>query len=73
MLKILVATVPSFREKKYSIEALHFTIKFIILSDMHAQQWLYSRFVNTQGRPGCNIPADEYQEHLEYVKIQFPT
>lgn len=55
-------------KKNYSIEALQtiFNYKFV-LSDMHAQQWLYSRFVNTQGRPGCNIPADEHQEHLNRV------
>ena len=55
-------------KKNYSIEALQtiYNHKFI-LSDMHAQQWLYSRFVNTQGRPGCNIPADEHQEHLNRV------
>ena len=28
---------------------------------------MYSRFINTQGRPGCNIPADEHQEHLNRV------
>ena len=54
--------------KKYSIEMLQtlFNIEFV-LSDMHKLQWLYGRFVNTQGRAGCNIPADEYLEHLNRV------
>ena len=55
-------------KKNYSIEALQTIYNYeFILSDMHAQQWLHSRFVNTQGRPGCNIPADEHQEHLNRV------
>lgn len=55
-------------KKNYSIEALQtiFNYKFV-MSDMHALQWLYSRFVNTQGLPGCNIPADEHLEHLNRI------
>ncbi len=31
---------------------------------MLCHQLMWSRFVNTVGRPGCNIPADLHMEHL---------
>jgi len=40
----------------YSEEAL--------ISPREAQQLIWSRFVNTRGWPGHNIPCDLYMEHL---------
>lgn len=51
--------------KHYTIEAfnllLHFHYK---LPPRLAAELKWSRFVNTQGRPGKNIPVDLHQEHL---------
>lgn len=35
-----------------------------LFSERKACQLLYSRFVNTQGRRGCNVPCDLHNEHL---------
>ena len=35
-----------------------------LLSDRQANQLTWSRFVNTRGRRGCNIPCDLHLEHL---------
>ena len=35
-----------------------------LFSERKAAQLVWDRFLNTQGRPGCNIPADLYMEHL---------
>ena len=56
--KYLLVIFNSSRQKNYTKEA-------IILLLQH--QYLFSvwdRFVNTQGRPGCNVPADLHMEHL---------
>ena len=36
----------------------------ILLPPRLAQQLLWSRCINTAGRPGCNIPMDLHMEHL---------
>ena len=51
--------------KNYAIEALNFLAQFYYLFPPRlSQQLLWSRFVNTQGRPGCNIPCDLHLEHM---------
>ena len=35
-----------------------------LFSERKAEQLLFSRFINTQGRQGCNIPCDLHLEHL---------
>lgn len=65
MLEILLPLFKVSARISYSIEALQtiFNYKFV-LSVMHALQWLYSRFVTHKEDLGCNIPADQHQEHL---------
>ena len=49
----------------YSIEAFNVLAQyFILLSPRLAEQLLWSRFINTHGRPGQNIPCDLHLEHL---------
>lgn len=51
--------------KNYAKEALLLIFRYAFsLPSRMAQQLLYSRFVNTRGVPGCNIPADLHNEHL---------
>jgi len=51
--------------RNYSNEALHFLCQYYQnLPMQQAQQLLYSRFVNTTGIRGRNIPLDLHQEHL---------
>ena len=38
-----------------------------ILPDRQMMQVKYSRFINTRGLPGCNIPCDLYMEHLNRI------
>ena len=38
-----------------------------LLSPRQAEQLLWSRFVNTSGRPGKNIPMDLHMEHLNRI------
>ena len=57
--KYLLPVFKSSQRKNYSIEVLHFLYEYTFLaSPMHCHQMLWSRFVNTCGRPGTNIPAD---------------
>lgn len=35
-----------------------------LFSERKAAQLKWDRFVNTQGKPGCNIPADLHMEHI---------
>ena len=36
---------------------------YVLLPPRLAGQLLYSRFVNTHGKPGCNISCDLHMEH----------
>ena len=56
------------KRKKYSIEALTFLAhqKFTLSSRL-AHQQLWSRFINTSGKEGHNIPCDLHMEHLNRV------
>ena len=51
--------------RNYSNEALNFLCQcYHDLPPQQAEQMLYSRFVNTKGVKGRNIPLDLHQEHL---------
>ena len=51
--------------KNYSIEALLLLCQHeYLLPPQQAKRLLYSRFVNTRGIQGRNIPADLHNEHL---------
>ena len=52
----------------YDIEAMKLLSQYHLqLPDCLAQQLLWFRFVNTHGKPGCNIPCDLYLEHCNRV------
>ena len=49
----------------YSIEAFNILYQYhFMLSPRQAEQLIWSRFINTQGRPGRNVPCDLHIEHL---------
>ena len=51
--------------EKNSIEALTLLCQYhFFLSPRLAQQLLQSRFINTHGWPGHNIPRDLHMEHI---------
>ncbi len=62
------ALLPIFKatgRKNYSIEALIIQLqRRYFLSERQAAQLVWSRFVNTRGRRGCNILCDLHLEHL---------
>lgn len=49
----------------YSIEV--FSLQIYLLSPQLAHQQLWSRFINTRGREGHNVPCDLHMEHLNRV------
>ena len=50
---------------KYACEAANLVLQHsYTLSPRLSTQLLWSRFVNTQGRPGRNIPVDLHMEHM---------
>ena len=59
---------PLFRvsgRKNYTIEAFSMLCNVsILLSPRQVQQLLWSRCINTRGKPGKNIPMDLHMEHL---------
>ena len=64
MLPIFICTV----RKNYAKEALLLLSWYAFsFPPRMAQQLLYSRFVNTRGIPGYNIPADLHNEHLNRI------
>ena len=51
--------------RNYTKEAIVLLLQYhYILPEQKAAQLAYSRFVNTQGRVGQNIPSDLHMEHL---------
>lgn len=52
----------------YSTEAFNLLFQHkYALSPRLARELLYTRFINTHGRPGKNIPADLHMEHLNKI------
>ena len=63
--KFLLIIFRASNKKKYSLEGLLLLIRAkTILPPRLQQQLMYSRFVNTRGRPGKNIPMDLHVEHV---------
>ena len=60
--------LPKFRSSgrnNYAIETLNFLIQHdYALSECQANELIWSRFINTHGYPGKNIPNDLHSEHL---------
>ena len=57
--KFLLLVFKAFRRKNYSLEAAILLLQNqYFLSPRKAAQLRWSRFVNTRGRGGCNIPCD---------------
>lgn len=66
--------LPIFRvthHKNYSLGALNLLIQYnALLSPRHREQLLWSRFINTSGKPGENKACDLHMEHLNrMVKV----
>ncbi len=51
----------------YSCEVLNMLHQDLTLPPRLASQLLWSRFINTHGVPGRNIPGDLYMEHLNRI------
>ena len=66
--KYLLPIFQNSGRKNYTIEAFKLLYQYYYgLPPRHAQQLLWSRFINTQGIHGKNIPMDLHQEHLNRV------
>ncbi len=51
--------------KNYSIGAVNLLIQYYsVLSPRHREQLLWSRFINTSGKPGENMACDFHMEHI---------
>jgi L1 cell adhesion molecule like protein len=63
--RYLLPIFNSSQRKNYSIEILNFLVQHdYSLSERQASELIWSRFINTHGRPGKNIPNDLHCEHL---------
>lgn len=63
--KFLLIVFKASNRKNYALAALHLLAQYyILLPPRLAQQLIWSRCVNTTGKPGCNIPMDLHMEHL---------
>lgn len=63
--RFLLPLYKTINRKNYAIEALNVQLQQkYLLSERQAAQLIWSHFVNTQGRQGCNIPCDLHIEHL---------
>ena len=68
MLEVFLLIFKSSRWVNYAIEAFTTIFQYhLLLPDRLAKQLLWSRFVNTHGQPGHNIPCDLYMEHCNRV------
>ena len=63
--KFLLLAFKAAGRTNYSNEAAILLLQYnFLFSKRKAAQLKYSRFVNTKGREGCNMPCDLYMEHL---------
>ena len=63
--KFLLLLFKASNRTNYSVEALNLLSQFyILLPPRLAQELAWSRFVNTSGKKGGNIPMDLHMEHL---------
>ena len=55
----------TYKHKNYCIEAFNLQMQYYyILPKRYAEQMLWGRFINSEGGPGHNIPADLHMERL---------
>ena len=63
--KYMLVLFKTTNHHNYSKEATKLLLQcYYTLSERKVAQIKWSRFVNTKGRPGCNMPCDLYMEHL---------
>lgn len=63
--KFLLPAFKASNKVNYSIEAFNMLAQYyILLPPRLSQQLIWSRYVNTHGQPGKNIPCDLHLEHL---------
>ena len=63
--KVLLLLFKATNRNNYSIEAMRLLLQqMYLVSPRKAAQLTWSRFINTQGRQGRNMPADLHMEHL---------
>ena len=62
--KFLLFIFKASNKVNYSIEAFMLAQYYVLLPPRLSQQLIWSRFVNTHGQPGKNIPCDLHLEHL---------
>ena len=56
------------QRKNYSIEALNIICQYhFFMSQRQSSQLIWSRYINTRGIPGKNIPAGLFMEHLNRI------
>ena len=66
--KFLLLAFRSSNKKKYTFEGLLLLIQAnFLLTPRLKYQLMYSRFVNTRGGPGKNIPMDLHVEHVNRI------
>ena len=66
--KYLLLIFKASKRNNYSIEAFTFLAQQqFVLSPRLAHQQLWSRFINTSGKEGHNVPCDLHMEHLNRV------
>lgn len=63
--RFLLLVFKASNRTNYSKEAAILLAQYhFLFSDRKVEELLYSRFINTHGRKGCNIPCDLHMEHL---------
>lgn len=63
--KFLLIVYKAAERTNYCKEAAILLVQYYhLFSERKAEQLLFSRFINTHGRQGCNIPCDLHLEHL---------
>ena len=66
--KYMVVIFSASGNRYYACEAANLLLQYnFTMSPRQSAQLLWSRFVNTQGLPGKNIPVDLHMEHLNKI------
>ena len=66
--KYLLPVFKSSNRHNYSVEVLNMLSQYYFeFTPREAQELIWCRFVSTHSAPGCNIPEDLLQEHLNKV------
>lgn len=63
--RLMLPLFKSANRKNYALEALNLLWQYnVVLSPRQKMQLVWSRFVNTKGKPGCNVACDMHMEHM---------